>query len=98
MYLPETWETEDVLTKIRKERDKLLIQNDWSLENIEIFMDYDIHMTLLKNCKHRTTEGKDCMTRSKILGMHVHHERMKGIYIIPTEKPPKEYYMFWHEF
>lgn len=79
----------EILNEIRQKRDAFCIAHCLTENDVWLLIDTWTHEALLKY-PYRVSEGPDRITRQCVLGMHVVHDNMKQVWIIPKKKLPKE--------
>lgn len=79
----------EILNEIRRKRDDFCISHRLTEGDVWLLLDTRTHESLLKY-PYRVSEGPDRITRQCVLGMHVIHDSMRQVWIIPKKKLPKE--------
>ena len=68
--------------KIKFQKNYYITRQHLIEENLWVLMSSDLHSKFLKYAK-RVPDGPDRITRSQVAGMHVIHDNVKDVYVIP---------------
>lgn len=91
---PFDFDLDATFDEITRQRNYYIDKYHLTCDDLWVLMAPAVHNAFLKYSK-RTSEGPDRITRSCVLGMHVIHDKVKKVYVVPKKRPPKEEFGFY---